>query len=315
MELRATNRTSRWRHRAAVVAASSVLAGATLLFSGNLAVASASGAGAHSRHKGHKNAGALVTQIEKSHQLKIAMSAFAPQDFQKKTGAWTGYDVTILKKFAKKLHAHLVIDSVPFASSIEAVSTQRDDITIDIFYNATRAKVISFSRPMLNYNDAIAVNKSSPQVTKPTVKALTGKSLAVVTGSEEVTEAKKVPSATVTDYTDVANSFLALSQGRVAADLQPDVDISWQIHTDPSMDIKLLGPVPSSIAPPIASLRGYYGVPKNPDARKFLQKLNRYLKKISCNGTEHKILAKYGMGSSIYLKGICGAANVYRERK
>lgn len=312
MHCRPTNKVSRWPRRAGVVASSAALLGTTLVLTASASVASAS---VDRGQSNHKSANALLKQIETSHQLKIAMSAFAPQDYQKKTGQWTGYDVTILKGFAKSLGAHLVIDSVPFASSIEAVATQRDDITIDIFYNATRAKVIAYSRPMMNYSDAIAVNKSSPQVTKATISGMSGKDLAVVTGSEEVAEAKKVPSATVTDYTDVANSFLALSQGRVAADLQPDVDISWQIHKDPSMDIKLLGPVPASIAPPIATLRGYYGVPKKADAHQFLQKLNTYLKKIACNGSEQKVLAKYGMSSHIYLKGVCAAPNVYRERK
>ncbi len=314
MQCQPMKKMSRWPHRLAMVAVGGALATAALCFSAGISsVASASTA--HEKHGKHESAKGLIGQIEKTHQLKIAMSAFAPEDFQKKTGRWTGYDITILKGFAATLHAHLVIDSIPFASSVEAVSTQRDDITIDIYYTATRAKVIDFSRPMLNYVDAIAVNKSNPQVTKASVGGLSGKDLGVVTGSENVGEAKKVPNATITAYTDIANAFLALSQGRVAATLQPDVDISWQIHKDPSENIKLLGPVPASIGPPIASLRGYYGVPKKPDARPFLQNLNQYLKKIECNGTEHKLLKKYGMGSPIYLKGICAAPNVYRERK
>ena len=260
---------------------------------------------------GGAKATGLLAQVEKSHQVTIAMSAYAPEDFQSSNGTWTGYDVKILDGFAKSLGAKLVINPMPFAASIEAVTTHREDLTIDIYYTATRAKVIAYSRPMLNYNDAVAVNATHPQVRTDTLAALSGKKTAVVIGSEEVTEAKKIPHANVVQYSNIEDSFLALSSGRVAADLQPGVDIAWTKHTNPSLDIKILGAVPASIAPPIASLRGYYGVPKGSYGSQFLTKLNSYLHKIECNGTEQKILNQFGMTNSIYLHGICAAPNAY----
>ncbi len=259
---------------------------------------------------GSSQSSTLLGQVQSTHQLIIAESAFAPQDFQSTTTKqWTGYDVNILRGFAKSLGAHLKIDALPFSSSIQAVADKRADITIDIYKNSDRAKVLSFSRPMLNYNDAVAVNSQNPAVKSASLSALKGKSIAVVTGSAEVPEANQVPNATVTQYGSVAESFLALSAGRVAADFQPDVDISWAHKTNPSLHIKILGPVPSSIAPPIQGLRGYFGVPKGPYSQSFLKKLNAYLKKIAENGTEQKILDKYGMTSSVYLKGIAQAPN------
>jgi len=260
---------------------------------------------------GSSGATGLLAQVEKSHQLTIAMSAYAPEDFQNSQGTWTGYDPAILSGFAKSLGAKLVINPMPFAASIEAVTTHRDDLTIDIYYTAKRAKVIAYSRPMLNYSDAVAVNASHPQVTSDTISGLSGKSTAVVIGSEEVGEAKKIPNAQVIQYSNIQDSFLALSSGRVADDLQPDVDISWAKHQNPSLDIKILGPVPASIAPPVASLRGYYGVPKGSYGTQFLAKLDTYLKTIACNGTEQKILDNFGMSDPIYLQGICSAPNTY----
>ena len=255
----------------------------------------------------------LLAHVQQTHKLIIAESAYAPEDFQNPTThAWTGYDVNILQGFAKTLGAHLVVTSLPFSASIQAVAARRADITIDIYYTAKRAKVISYSRPMLNYNDVVAVNSQSPQIRKATVSAMTGKRIAVVVGSEEVTEANKVPSATVKQYSNIADSFQALSSGRVAADFQPDTDVAWAIHQNPSLHIKILGAMPSSIAPPIASLRGYYGLPKGSYSASFLKKLNAYLKKIACNGQEQKILNKYGMQSPVFLKGICAAPNTYQ---
>ncbi|WP_298211235.1 transporter substrate-binding domain-containing protein [Ferrimicrobium sp.] len=253
----------------------------------------------------------MLAQVESSHQLIIAMSAYAPEDFQNSSGKWTGYDPVILSAFAKTIGAKLVIDAIPFAASVEAVATHRADITIDIYYTKARAQVIAFSRPMLNYDDVVAVSKTHPQVTKDTVKALSGKNIAVVTGSEEVNEANKTPNAHVIQYSNIEETFLALGSGRVAADYQPDTDVSWAIHQDPSLDVKILGPMPTSLAPPIASLRGYYGVPKGSYGKEFLQRLNAYLKKIECNGTEQKMIDQFGMQNPVYLAGLCTAANVY----
>lgn len=255
----------------------------------------------------------LLAKVKHTHQLVIAESAFAPQDFQNpKTKRWTGYDVGILRAFAKTLGAHLKVDALPFASSIEAVASKRADITIDIYYTKARARVISFSRPMLNYNDVVAVNSVHPKVTKDILPALKGKRIAVVVGSEEVSEANAIPNATVKEYGSVAESFLALSSGRVAADLQPDTDVAWAKKQNKSLKIKILGPVPKKIAPPIKSLRGYYGVPKGPYSHTFLLKLNAFLKKIAKNGVEQRILDQYGMKNPVFLKGIANAPNVYK---
>lgn len=257
----------------------------------------------------------LLAHVKQTHQIVLAVSAYAPQDFQDPaTKQWTGYDINILKGFAKSLGAQLVVQPMPFASSIQAVASRRADMTIDIYWKASRAKVISFSRPMLNYNDAIAVNAISPQVSSPTLNALKGKRIAVVTASAEVAEAQKIPGANVKEYGNLTDSLLALSTGRVAADLQPAVDIAWAKKKNPSLHVKILGPVPASIAPPIQSLRGYYGVPKGAYSQSFLNKLNAYLKKIASDGTEQQILNKYGMTSSVFLKGIANAPNTYNGK-
>lgn len=256
----------------------------------------------------------LLSQVEKTHTLTIAESAYAPEDFQNPvTHQWTGYDVNILSGFAKTLGAKLKIDAMPFSASIQAVADRRADLTIDIYYTRTRAKVIAFSRPMLNYNDVVAVNSLHPAISSDTVKALSGQKVAVVLGSEEVTEANKIPNANITQYGSIGESFLALSSGRVAADLQPDTDVAWAKKQNPALNIKILGAVPASIAPPIASLRGYYGLPKGTYSQSFLNKLNAYLKKIASNGQEQKILDKYGMTSPVFLKGISSAANTYHQ--
>ncbi len=256
----------------------------------------------------------LLGKVEKTHTLTIAESAFAPEDFQNpKTHQWTGYDVNILRGFAKTLGAHLKMDPMPFSASIQAVESKRTDITIDIFYTAARAKIISFSRPMLNYTNVVVVNSQHPAVSSATLSGLKGKKIAVQLGSAQVPEAQKVPQAIVKQYSSVVDSFLVLSDGRVAAVFAADAFAAWAKKQNPSLHIKILGTVPPSISPPIASIRGYYGVPKGAYTRSFRKKLNAYLKKIASDGQEQKILDKYGMSNPVFLQGISSASNTYNN--
>lgn len=251
----------------------------------------------------------LLAKVRSSHQLTVAISTIQPQDIQTKTGGWTGYDVDILKGFARTLGAHLVFDSIPFSSSIEAVSTHRADITVDIYYTSDRTKVVAYSRPMLNYAELVSVRGTHPLVTQATVAGLTGKSIGVLTGSEELGEANKTPHAKVVQYDDSNSLNLALEQGRIDAMYGYGVAISYMKHKNPSLNVSILGPVPAAFTPPVTSLRGYFTVAKGSYGASFLSKLNAYLKKIACDGTEQRLIDAYGMNSSSYLAGICEAPN------
>ena len=252
-----------------------------------------------------------LSKIKKNKTISIAMATFAPQDFQT-NGQWTGYDVDILKAYAQKQGWKLKFDSFnALDGAVSAVATHRDDITIDIFYNKSRSQVIGFSRPMLNYNDAVAVNGTHPTIAANTVQAMSGKKIAVAQGSAEVAEAQKVPNANVQQVDNISDSFLTVSQGRADATFQPEPDIAWYQKTNPSLNIKELGVMPQELSPPIASLRGYFGVGKGSYSKSFLAGFNSYLKDIACNGQEQQILNNYGLSGPAYLQGICTAGNVY----
>ncbi|MTD54269.1 substrate-binding periplasmic protein [Amycolatopsis pithecellobii] len=253
----------------------------------------------------------LLSSIRESKQLSIAVSSFAPQDFQDATGTWTGYDIDILTGFAQSLGASLVIHPQPFSASIQSVSSGRDHLTVDVYYTAERAKVITYSRPMLNYNDVVAVRKSQPGVSDASVGGLTGKSIGVTTGSTSVTEAQKTPGAKAVNYTEFSDALLALDQGRIDAVYASNTNIPWLQKQNQAANVAVVGPVPSSIAPPIETLRGYFGLPQGAKSANLLNKLNAYLKQIACDGTEQKILDKYGLTAPYFLDGICNAPDNY----
>lgn len=258
---------------------------------------------------GGKGGSGQLGAVQSNKELRIAISAFAPQDFQKPDGSWTGYDVDILNGFAATLGAKLKVDSMNFDASIQSVSSRRDDITVDIYYSKDRAKVLAYSRPMLNYNDVVAVRASGPKASS--AADLAGKTVGILSGnainSYEIARTKGAKSVKFSEFSDL---LLALKQGRVDAIYATNTNISTAAK-DPKNDIKYLGPVPAQVAPPIESLRGYFGLPKGSFSAQLLTKLNAYLKKIGCDGTEQHILDTYGLTQPVYLQGICAASDTY----
>jgi polar amino acid transport system substrate-binding protein len=248
----------------------------------------------------------LLTKVQKTHVLSVALASFPPLEYQDpKTQQWTGVDIDLLNKFASSLGAKLAIHSMAFPASIQSVASKRDDITANIFKTPDRQRVLSFSDPVIKYVDGVIVNSQNPQVKAATVNDLQGKSIATCNGCAEQPYVAKVPGATNKGYDSVNETFLALSAGRVDADFQPVMFAQWAVHENPSLHIKVLGAIPVAVtgkgnqAP-----AGYYGVAQGPYSKRFLDKLNAFLSKERSDGDLTHILKKYGLNSQSYLRGI-----------
>lgn len=276
---------------------------------GALAVAtlalSACTVGAPSTDNAPETGDTLLDKV-KGGELKLAFTAFEPQSFQSATGEWTGYDIDILEGFAETLDAELVVEQLPFDASIQAVSSKRADITIDIFWTAERAEAIDFSRPMLNYRDVVIVRKSNPLATEATLEGMAGKKIGATAGAVGEKEARATPDAEVVTYGEYADKLLALKQGRVDAIYTTNTNAAVAM-TDPNNDLEYLGPVPDEVAAPIETVRGYYGVAKGEYSASFLEELNAYLKEITCNGELQTILDDYDLTQDVWLMGLCEA--------
>lgn len=236
--------------------------------------------------------------------IVVAMSAFAPSIFQDESGKYVGYDIDILEGFAKSEGKKLKLDNLPFASAIQAVASERADILgIDIYFTEERAEQMQYTRPINNISDVVVTRKSDPGIAGNTAADIEGKSLAVVIGTEEARVAQRVPDADVQQFDAVKNTFNAVTSGRVDGSIQSSVNVDWETHSDPSLDLVNLGPVPeeyTSVVP-----RSYYGLPKSDDGKEMLEKLNAYVKELSCSGELAEIYAKYGMTNPSYTDGLC----------
>jgi ABC-type amino acid transport substrate-binding protein len=231
-------------------------------------------------------------------ELTVAVAEFKPFAYQDTNQSWTGYDIDIMRGFAKSLGVKFKVQGMAFDASLQAVTTKRADTTMDISYTKERAKVLSFSRPMLAYKDVLVVNASSPRASS--TSNLSGKKIGAISGTVGEGEAKAIPGAKAVVFSQESDLNLAVKQGRVDAGLLNSTSVV-------APGLKRLGTVPDSVAPPAEETAGRFGLPKGKYSKALLVKLNAYLKKIACDGTEKKILAKYDLTQPEFLEGICEA--------
>lgn len=267
---------------------------------------SACGGGAPTSSTGGE--GTLLERVE-GKELRMAIFAGPPQAFQSADGSWTGYDVDILTGFAETLKAKPVFVPLPFDGTLEAVQSKRADVSMDIYWNEKRAAAMDFSRPMGNFVDGVAVRASNPLVSEATFEGLKGKSIGVIAGTIYVDEAGKIPGANVVKFSGEPDLLAALKQGRVDATLNSSVAIAtWGAKS--ANDVKFLGRTPSEKPAPIETLRGYFAVAKGTYSDTFREKLNAYIKKMSCDGSLQKIMAKYDITDASFFDGLCEASDV-----
>ncbi|WP_232796613.1 MULTISPECIES: substrate-binding periplasmic protein [Kyrpidia] len=269
------------------------------------ALLSLTACGASSSPQG-SGTGDLLDKVKSSKVLSVAVASFPPLEYQDPaTQQWSGVDIDILSKFASTLGAKLEVHSMAFPATIQSVASKRDDITANIFKTPEREDVLTFSNPVIKYVEGIIVNSDFPRIPAATVEGLQGKKIATATGTAEQAFVPRIPGAVNQSYNSVNEAFLALSSGRVDATFQPVMYAEWAVKKNPSLHIKVLGPVPESItgkgnqAP-----AGYYGVAKGDYSKRFLDELNKFLVQEQSNGGLKQILEKYGLTDPSYLAGL-----------
>jgi polar amino acid transport system substrate-binding protein len=251
-------------------------------------------------------ASGVLGQVERTGQLTVALAPFAPLEFQSSTTKrWEGFDVDFLSAFARTLHANLVVDDMAFAATIQAVHDGRADITANIFKTKSREKEIAFSEPVLNYVEGVIVNSVHPQVTVDSKAGLSGKTIATCRGCAEEAFVPLIPGAKDESYSTADDTFEAVSAGRVDAAFQPVMYEQYAVRTNPALHIKVLGPIPASIAGSAQKPQGFYGVAPGSSSQSLLQALNTFITRSCRDGDTQKILDRYGLTSSSYLEGLC----------
>src|SRR5690606_13977881 len=161
--------------------------------------------------------GATATAVAQDKELVVATdTAFVPFEF-KQGSTYTGFDIDLWAAIAKELNLKYKLQPMDFNGIIPGLQTRNIDVALaGITIRDDRKKVIDFSDPY--YESGLAILVSNDNDAIKTAQDLSGKSVAVKTGTATVDFMKKeVPGAKLKLFPNIDNAYLELATGRVDA--------------------------------------------------------------------------------------------------
>jgi len=162
---------------------------------------------------------------------------FPPFEYVNENNEIVGFDIDIAKKIAEELGVELEILNLPFDSLIPALMSDKIDLIVaGMTITEERAKVIDFSIPYFNANQAIVVREDG-NFKPEKLEDLIGKKVAVqlgTTGDLVVSEIEKV---TITRFQKFTDAFLELQNKRVDAVVLDEAVANAYVKTFPKFII------------------------------------------------------------------------------
>lgn len=122
------------------------------------------------------------TSLVQAETINVATNiANVPFEFQDGNGTLMGFEVDLLRLVGEKLGKDVEFQEMPFQSLFVAVQSSRSDVAIgSITITPARLESVSFSQPIFDADQCLTVGAKSGI---DSVEAMTGKTLAVITGT------------------------------------------------------------------------------------------------------------------------------------
>lgn len=139
-----------------------------------------------------------------------------PFDFASSSGHVQGFSIDLMNEIAHRLGLTVTYKTMAFTSLLSQVAAHQYDIGVaGVSITAARQQTVNFSEPYYYGYFGIIAAKSSGLTS---VADLNGKTVAVVTGSAQVTYAQQnMPDVTLKDFPDQPTALAALNGGQVDA--------------------------------------------------------------------------------------------------
>jgi polar amino acid transport system substrate-binding protein len=147
---------------------------------------------------------------------------YEPFEFQDDAGAWSGFDMDLLREIAGGLDLELDVKVVPFDGIwLLPAAGECDIVGSAMTITEERAASTLFSEPYFDADQSLLVRADEAE-TYATLDSLAGQSIAVQTGTtgEEYAQEHRPEGSTLISFDEPAAMFLALESGEVAAILQ-----------------------------------------------------------------------------------------------
>jgi polar amino acid transport system substrate-binding protein len=198
-----------------------------------------------------------------------------------------GFEVEIASNLAEELGVPIKHEWVSWDGLIPALTSKRCDAIINgLFITDERKKVIDFSIPYYGSGETILVRKDNDSV--KSLEDLKGKKTGVLAGSVTVGHLESKGIGPLSVYPDQNTVIIELNNGRVDAAYLEAPSAAWSIHTDPSLNIKVVKEY-------IPEERFNAGVGVRQEDKELKAKINEALEKLVSSGKIAAALDHYGV--------------------
>ena len=180
----------------------------------------------------------LLETIKERGKLIIGTEpTFPPFEYVDKNNNIVGFDIDLAKVIATRLGVSLEVASLPFDSLIPALVQGKIDLIIaGMTITEERAKVVDFSIPYLNANQAIVV-RGGEEFNPQTLEDLKGHKVAVQLGTTGDLAVSKIKGVKVVRFQRFTDAFLELGAKRVDAVVLDEAPARAYIKTFPKFVI------------------------------------------------------------------------------
>jgi ABC-type amino acid transport substrate-binding protein len=197
------------------------------------------------------SAQSTLDKIVQSKTLRCGVQLdYPPAGFRNKNNEADGYDVAYCKDMAKTLGATAQIVETPSSERIPALVSNRIDVLIaSASITTQRALTVSFSQPYVNYTNVVLTRKDAGIEKFEDMK---GRPIGGVTGTTTEQEIKVFytgwndPKGSYTAYGSEAESYLALTQGKIDAVIVGNASAGALVQSGQFPSLVVKGEAPTS---------------------------------------------------------------------
>ncbi len=224
-----------------------------------------------------------LTEIKKRGKLIVGTEpTFPPFEFVDEKNQVVGFDIDIANELAKRLGVKLEIVNLPFDSLIPALLQGKIDLIIaGMTITEERAKVVDFSKPYFEANQAIVVRKDGKFEPKK-LEELVGKKVAVQLGTTGDLVVSEINGVQVVRFQKFTDAFLELQNGRVDAVVLDEAPAKAYVKKFPKFLIST-----------VVDTGETYGIAVKKGNKELLNFVNQTLDILKSSGTYNKLIQKW----------------------
>lgn len=232
--------------------------------------------------------GSTIARIQADGVLRVVcILSTPPFGMINDQGEPEGFDVDVARELADSLGVELeVIDSVDAANRVPYITSNKADVAIaTLGITLERAQAVAFTDPYIRDGQVIVAPKGS---SIKTLEDLAGLKVGLVSGGpQDLVAEQYLQDSEVLRYGTVADTFMALKQGKVDAVVEGKSISDYQATLNPELEV---------VADPFTTL--YWGFAAAKGDNDWINYLNLFIRQLNISGKRAELYAKWFGGAA-----------------